>query len=149
MKALGFIETFGLLPAIEAADAMVKAAEVHLLDKSLATGGLVTITVTGDVAAVKAAVDAGVASVARIQGARVVSQHVIARPDSELDKILAKLPGQACCANDEQCCAKTAAVEEVAKPAVAKEEAPSAVKPTDSAPTKKPSTGKTGPKKKK
>lgn len=97
MKALGFIETYGLLPAIEAADAMLKAAEVRLLDKSLATGGLVTITVTGDVAAVRASVDAGVASVGRIQGARVVSQHVIARPDKEIDKIINKLPGQTLC----------------------------------------------------
>lgn len=87
MKALGFIETMGLLPAIEAADAMLKAADVRLVEKSLASGGLVTITVTGEVAAVKASVDAGAAAVARIQGARLVSKHVIARPDDELEKI--------------------------------------------------------------
>jgi microcompartment protein CcmL/EutN len=88
MKALGFIETMGLLPAIEAADAMLKAAEVRLVDKSLASGGLVTVTVTGEVAAVKAAVDAAAAAVGRIQGARLVARHVIARPDDELEKLL-------------------------------------------------------------
>lgn len=87
MTALGFIETLGLLPAIEAADAMLKAADVRLVEKSLASGGLVTITVTGEVAAVQAAVDAGAASVGRIQGATLVSRHVIARPDQELEKI--------------------------------------------------------------
>lgn len=88
MKALGFIETVGLLPAVEAADAMLKAAEVRLVDKSLASGGLVTITVSGEVAAVKASVDAGAAAVERIQGAKLVSRHVIARPDDELEKII-------------------------------------------------------------
>lgn len=89
MKALGFIETMGLLPAIEAADAMLKAADVRLVEKSLASGGLVTVSVTGEVAAVKASVDAGAAAVGRIQGARLVSKHVIARPDLELEKIIA------------------------------------------------------------
>lgn len=88
MTALGFIETLGLLPAIEAADAMLKAADVRLVDKSLASGGLVTITVTGEVAAVQASVDAGAASVGRIYGATLVSKHVIARPDAELSKII-------------------------------------------------------------
>lgn len=87
---MGFIETFGLLPAIEAADAMLKAADVTLVDKSLASGGLVTISVTGEVAAVKAAVDAAAASLGRLPGAILVSKHVIARPDDELEKIIAK-----------------------------------------------------------
>ncbi|WP_303649867.1 BMC domain-containing protein [Desulfobotulus pelophilus] len=89
MTALGLIETKGLLAAIEAADAMLKAADVRLLEKNLASGGLVTISVAGEVAAVKAAVDAGAAAVGRIRGGRVVSQHVIARPDKELGCIIA------------------------------------------------------------
>ena len=95
MSALGLIETLGLLPAIEAADAMLKAADVRLLEKNLAGGGLVTITVTGETAAVKAAVDAGSAAVRRIRGASLVSAHVIARPDSELATVLTlnPLPG--------------------------------------------------------
>lgn len=88
MNAIGFIETVGLVGAIEAADAMLKAADVRLLEKNLASGGLVTITVLGEVSAVKAAVDAAVASISRISGAVLFSQHVIARPDAELSKIL-------------------------------------------------------------
>lgn len=89
MAALGLIETKGLLAAVEAADAMLKAADVRLLEKSLVGGGLVTITVAGEVSAVKAAVDAAVASVQRIQGGVLVSAHVIARPDEELARIIA------------------------------------------------------------
>lgn len=59
MEAIGMIETYGLVPAIEAADAMLKAAEVRLLERDFVKGGIVTIIVTGDVAAVKASVDAG------------------------------------------------------------------------------------------
>ena len=68
MEALGMIETYGLVPSIEAADAMLKAAEVRLLDRTFVKGGLVTITVTGDVAAVKASVDAGAAAAAPSAG---------------------------------------------------------------------------------
>lgn len=89
MTALGFIETKGLLAAIEGADAMLKAADVVLLEKNLAGGGLVTISVAGGVAAVKASVDAGVAAIHRIPGSILVSSHVIARPDAELERILA------------------------------------------------------------
>lgn len=88
MKAIGFIETKGLLPAIECADAMLKAAEVTLIDRAFVGGGLVTITVSGDVAAVKASVDAGAAAVERISGATLVSQHVIPRPHQELDGLI-------------------------------------------------------------
>ncbi len=88
MKAIGFIETKGLLPAIECADAMLKAAEVTLIDRAFVGGGLVTITVSGDVAAVKASVDAGAAAVERIPGATLVSQHVIPRPHQELDGLI-------------------------------------------------------------
>ena len=89
MTALGLIETKGLLAAIECADAMLKAANVRLLEKNLVGGGLVTISVAGEVGAVKASVDAAVAAVQRIEGAVLVSAHVIARPDSELSSIIA------------------------------------------------------------
>lgn len=88
MKAIGFIETKGLLPAIECADAMLKAAEVTLIDRAFVGGGLVTITVSGDVAAVKASVDAGAAAVERIPGATLITQHVIPRPHEELDGLI-------------------------------------------------------------
>lgn len=94
MMALGLIETKGLIGAVEGADAMLKAADVHLLEKNLATGGLVTITIAGEVSAVRASVDAAVASIGRIEGATLVSEHVIARPDTELTKILALEPDE-------------------------------------------------------
>ncbi|MDR2022862.1 MAG: BMC domain-containing protein [Hungatella sp.] len=88
MQALGFIETKGVLVAIEAADAMLKAADVSLLEKTKVGGGLVAVTVTGDVAAVKAAVDAGAAAVERINDAALVTRHVIARPHDELTAVI-------------------------------------------------------------
>ena len=90
MEALGMIETKGLLASIESADAMLKAAEVRLLERTFVGGGLVTITVTGDVAAVKASVDAGAAAVTRIGEELLVSQHVIPRPHTDVEKILPK-----------------------------------------------------------
>ncbi len=84
MQALGMIETKGTLAAIEAADAMLKAAEVTLLEKTKVGGGLVTVTVTGDVAAVKAAVDAGASAVTRLNEQLLVTQHVIARPHEDI-----------------------------------------------------------------
>lgn len=92
MLAIGFIETKGMIPAIEAADAMLKAADVRLLEKNLVGGGLVTITVAGEVSAVQASVDAAVACISRIQGATLVSRHVIPRPDGEISRILATSP---------------------------------------------------------
>lgn len=88
MQALGFIETKGVLVAIEAADAMLKAADVSLLEKTKVGGGLIAVTVTGDVAAVKAAVDAGAAAVERINDAALVTRHVIARPHDELTAVI-------------------------------------------------------------
>lgn len=86
MQALGMIETRGLLASIEAADAMLKAADVTLLDRTKVGGGLVTISVTGDVAAVKAAVDAGAAAAERLGGGGLlVTQHVIARPQQDVE----------------------------------------------------------------
>ena len=85
MQALGMIETRGLLASIEAADAMLKAADVTLLDRTKVGGGLVTISVTGDVAAVKAAVDAGAAAAEWLGGGLLVTQHVIARPQQDVE----------------------------------------------------------------
>jgi len=88
MQALGLIETKGLIAAIESADAMLKAAEVRLVEKTLVGGGLVTIAVTGDVGAVKAAVEAGAASVRKLNNALLLSEHVIPRPHQELDDVI-------------------------------------------------------------
>lgn len=88
MEALGMIETKGLLAAIESADAMLKAAEVRLLDRTFTGGGLVTITITGDVAAVKASVDAAAAAVSRLGAELLLSRHVIPRPHSELGETI-------------------------------------------------------------
>ena len=92
MTALGLIETKGLVGAIEGADAMLKAANVRLLEKYCVGGGLVTITVAGEVAAVKASVEAAAAAIRRIDGAALVAEHVIARPDAELAKVIALQP---------------------------------------------------------
>ena len=93
IEALGMIETKGLVAAIEAADAMVKAANVKLLDKVLVGGGLVTVLISGDVGAVKAATDAGVAAAERI--GELISIHVIPRPHMELSGILPHLKSEA------------------------------------------------------
>lgn len=84
--ALGMIETRGLVASIEAADAMVKAANVTLIGKVHVGGGLVTVMVRGEVGAVKAAVDAGAAAAERI--GTLISRHVIPRPHGEVDGIL-------------------------------------------------------------
>ena len=87
-EALGMIETKGLVGSIEAADAMVKAANVTLVGKEHVGGGLVTVLVRGDVGAVKAATDAGAAAAQRV--GELVSVHVIPRPHTEVEKILPK-----------------------------------------------------------
>lgn len=93
MEALGMIETRGLLAAIESADVMLKAADVKLLEKVLVGGGLVTVTVTGDVAAVKSSIDAAAAAVSRLGAELLVSQHVIPRPHAELgETIVSPIP---------------------------------------------------------
>lgn len=88
MKALGMIETKGLVGAIEAADAMVKAANVTLVGKEHIGGGYVTVMVRGDVGAVKAATDAGAAAADRV--GELVSIHVIPRPHMEVEGVLPK-----------------------------------------------------------
>ena len=84
--ALGMIETKGLVGSIEAADAMVKAANVSLIGKELVGGGLVTVMVRGDVGAVKAATDAGASSAQTI--GELLSVDVIPRPYAEVENIL-------------------------------------------------------------
>ncbi|KLU02879.1 MULTISPECIES: BMC domain-containing protein [Rhodopirellula] len=88
-EALGMIETKGFVSAVEATDAMMKAANVQFLGWDKIGAGLATVFVTGDVAAVKAATDAGAAAAGRV--GEVVSVQVIPRPHGDLEKIL-KLP---------------------------------------------------------
>ena len=85
-NALGMVETKGLVGAIEAADAMVKAANVTLIGKQKVGAGLVTVMVRGDVGAVKAATDAGAAAAENV--GELISVHVIPRPHSEVEVIL-------------------------------------------------------------
>ena len=87
-NALGMVETRGLVGAIEAADAMVKSANVQLVGKEQVGGGLVTVMVRGDVGAVKSAADAGAAAAEKV--GELISVHVIPRPHSEVDAILPK-----------------------------------------------------------
>lgn len=84
--ALGMVETKGLVGAVEAADAMVKAANVVLLGSEYVGGGFVTVMVRGDVGAVKAATDAGAAAAKRV--GELVSVHVIPRPHADVEMIL-------------------------------------------------------------
>ena len=86
--ALGMVETKGLVGAIEAADAMVKAANVVLIGSEYVGGGFVTVMVRGDVGAVKAATDAGAAAAKRV--GELVSVHVIPRPHTDVEMILPK-----------------------------------------------------------
>ena len=88
-ESLGMIETRGLVGAIEAADAMVKAANVQLVGYEKIGSGYVTVMVRGDAGAVKAATDAGAAAAKKV--GEIVSIHVIPRPHSDTEKILPKL----------------------------------------------------------
>jgi ethanolamine utilization protein EutM len=87
-QALGMVETRGLVGAIEAADAMVKAAKVKFVGREFVGGGLVTVFVRGDVGAVKAATDAGGAAAERV--GELVSVHVIPRPHSDIECTIPK-----------------------------------------------------------
>ena len=93
-SALGLIETKGLVGAIEAADAMVKAANVRLIGKEKVGGGFTTVMVRGEVGAVKAATDAGAAAAKRV--GELVTVHVIPRPHPDVERLLPKFlaPGQ-------------------------------------------------------
>lgn len=88
-QALGMVETRGLTAAIEAADAMVKAAEVSLVGTEKIGSGLVTVMVRGDVGAVKSAVEAGSAMASKL--GELVAVHVIPRPHNDVEKILPKI----------------------------------------------------------
>lgn len=88
MNALGMVETKGLVGAIEAADAMVKAANVRLIGREQVGSGLVTVMVRGDVGAVKAATEAGASAATRV--GELVSVHVIPRPHADVEMILPK-----------------------------------------------------------
>jgi ethanolamine utilization protein EutM len=87
-EALGLVETKGLIGAVEAADAMVKAANVVLIGKEYIGAGYVTVMVRGDVGAVKAATDAGAAAARRV--GELISVHVIPRPHTEVERLLPK-----------------------------------------------------------
>ena len=89
LEALGMIETRGLVGAIEAADAMVKAAKVVLIGKEKIGGGFVTVMVRGDTGAVKAATDAGASAAEKV--GELVSVHVIPRPHEDVEMILTKV----------------------------------------------------------
>ena len=89
LEALGMIETRGLVAAIEAADAMVKAAEVTLIGTEKIGSGLVSVMVRGDVGAVKAATEAGRAAASKL--GEIIAVHVIPRPHSDVEKILPSL----------------------------------------------------------
>lgn len=84
-KALGMIETKGLIGSFEAADAMVKAANVEIVKQEMIDGGIVTVFISGDVGAVTAAVEAGEAAAARV--GELLAAHVIPRPDDEVAKL--------------------------------------------------------------
>lgn len=88
LEALGMVETKGFVGAVEAADAMVKAANVQLIGKEYIGAGYVTIFVRGDVGAVKAATDAGAAAARRV--GELISVHVIPRPHNEVERVLPK-----------------------------------------------------------
>ena len=88
LEALGMVETKGFVGAVEAADAMVKAANVQLIGKEYIGAGYVTIFVRGDVGAVKAATDAGAAAARRV--GELISVHVIPRPHGEVERVLPK-----------------------------------------------------------
>jgi ethanolamine utilization protein EutM len=91
--ALGMVETRGLVGSVEAADVMVKTANVHILGTEYIRNGMVTVMIVGEVAAVKAAVDAASAAAARV--GQLVSTHVIPRPAAEVESILKKIQKQA------------------------------------------------------
>jgi len=84
--AIGMVETKGLVAAVEAADAMVKAAQVSLVSRQLVGDGLVTVIIKGEVGAVKTAVEAGASAAQRV--GELVSQHVIARPDNAIEAVM-------------------------------------------------------------
>ncbi|ABR50651.1 microcompartments protein [Alkaliphilus metalliredigens QYMF] len=90
-QAIGMVEVRSLVAAIQAADTMVKAADVQIVDLNYVGSGIISVVVTGEVAAVKAAVDSGEEAAGRL--AEVISTNVIARPHEEVDKLLDQIIG--------------------------------------------------------
>ena len=128
--ALGLIETRGLVGAIEAADAAVKAADVQLIGKERAEAGLITIKLRGEVAAVRAAVDAGAAAAQRV--GELVSVHVIPRPDDEVE-ILIYPPGTPVKGHEEPRTAQLRQKKSTPAPPVTKSAEPEETTPAPSA----------------
>ena len=89
LNALGFIEVYGLVAGIEAADAMVKSAQVRLLRQHVVSPGLITLIVEGDLGACRAAVDAGVAAASRV--GTVIASNVMGRPDNDTETLVMDL----------------------------------------------------------
>jgi len=116
--ALGLIETRGLVGAIEAADAMTKAARVELIGKERVDGGLIVIKVKGDVASVKAAVDAGAAAAQRV--GELISSHVIPRPDADVEILIYPPPSQTREKSIQQKAPQIAVEQKQPKPEIAK-----------------------------
>lgn len=87
-ESIGLIETMGMIAAIEASDTMLKTANVTLINKEVVKGGLVTVVITGDVGAVKTAVDSAVAAVEHLGNGLLISSHVIPRPDRSIQTLL-------------------------------------------------------------
>ena len=142
MEAIGMIETKGLVASIEAADAMVKAANVRLINKERVGGGLVTVIVTGDVGAVKAATDAGAAAAERVGD--LISVHVIPRPAKDVGTMIER-GGTPPDAPPPKATPKPPAAEAAAAPAASAEppKAPPAAAPK-AEPPKTPPPAKTG-----
>jgi len=112
--ALGLVETRGLVAAIEAADAMVKASNVKLIGKEVTKAALITIKVTGDVAAVKSAVDAGAAAASRV--GELISTHIIPQPDKQIITIIPEINTKEVISEFKTEVKKTPKPVEVAKP---------------------------------
>ena len=136
MEAIGMIETNGLVASVEAADAMVKAANVRLLTKEHVGGGLVTVIVTGDVGAVKAAVDAGAAAAERV--GQLISVHVIARPISDIGGIIEDLSTPKSDLQKKTSSIKSEGNEPAKREQLANEPVILPTPPTSSVPSKKP-----------
>ena len=119
MQAIGFIETIGLVAAVEAADSAMKSASVSFVDKKSVGGGMVAIILTGDVAAVKAAVESGCEAASAV--GQVISSDVIARPHADMEKFLTGNPivpesgGGPSSSDEKPAAAKNAAAKPAAK----------------------------------
>lgn len=130
MDALGMIETKGLIAAIEACDVMLKTAKVSLVGKRKSTATLVTILISGDVGAVKASVEAGMAAAEKVSPGSLLSAHVIPRPIGDIDKVFGPEEGNKKANSQEKVASASgsADVVEEASPTVKAEEQPTVEK---------------------